>query len=280
MKASAKKKPAAKATPAPEVIPEGPELIVENQGHVRVLTINRAHRMNSLTPTLMHTLSHEFNEAGIDPEVRAVVLTGTGDRAFCAGLDLKLRRETDAAGHANRYFMNEVDRFFLEVMQECCKPTIAALNGAAVAGGFEMAVACDIRIGAEHVMMGLPEAKRAMGAHFSTVMLPRVIPRAIAMEVLFRGDLYPIQEAWRWGFVNRVVPRGQALASALEMAQAIAGNAPVTVRRMKETAVKSSGLPLATALRLNEGQNPYLAEDRVEGIRAYVEKREPKWKNR
>lgn len=280
MKAAAKKKPVARATPAPEVIPEGPELIVENQGHVRVLTINRAHRMNSLTPTLMRTLSHEFNEAGIDPEVRAVVLTGTGDRAFCAGLDLKLRRETDAAGHANRYFMNEVDRFFLEVMQECCKPTIAALNGATVAGGFEMAVACDIRIGAEHVMMGLPEAKRAMGAHFSTIMLPRVIPRAIAMEVLFRGDLYPIQEAYRWGFINRVVPRGQALASALEMAQAIAGNAPVTVRRMKETAVKSSGLPLATALRLNEGQNPYLAEDRVEGIRAYVEKRAPKWTGR
>jgi len=274
---------AAKKTAAPKVveaIPEGPELIIENQGHVRILTINRAHRMNSLTPALMHTLTHEFNEAGIDPEVRAVILTGTGDRAFCAGLDLKLRREADAAGQANRYFMNEVSRFFLEVMQECCKPTIAALNGAAVAGGFEMAVACDIRIGAEHVMMGLPEAKRAMGAHFSTIMLPRVIPRAIAMEVLFRGDLYPIQEAYRWGFVNRVVPKGQALESALEMAQAIARNAPVTVRRMKETAVKSSGLPLATAMRLNEGQNPYLAEDRVEGIRAYVEKREPKWKNR
>ena len=277
MKAS-KKKAAPKGVV--EVIPEGPELIVESRAHVRILTINRAHRMNSLTPSLMQTLTHEFNEASIDPEVRAVILTGTGDRAFCAGLDLKLRREADAAGQANRYFMNEVNRFFLEVMQECCKPTIAALNGAAVAGGFEMAVACDIRIGAEHVMMGLPEAKRAMGAHFSTIMLPRVIPRAIAMEVLFRGDLYPIQEAYRWGFINRVVPKGQALESALEMAQAIARNAPVTVRRMKETAVKSSGLPLATAMRLNEGQNPYLALDRVEGIRAYVEKREPKWKNR
>ncbi len=282
MKTSAGKKVVAKAAPkaVPEAIPDGPELIVGNQGHVRILTINRAHRMNSLTPALMHDLSHQFNEAGIDPQVRAVILTGTGDRAFCAGLDLKLRREADAAGQANRYFMNEVSRFFLEVMQECCKPTIAALNGAAVAGGFEMAVACDIRIGAEHVVMGLPEAKRAMGAHFSTIMLPRVIPRAIAMEVLFRGDLYPIQEAYRWGFINRIVPRGQALASALEMAQAIARNAPVTVRRMKETAVKSSGLPMATAMRLNEGQNPYLAEDRVEGIRAYVEKREPKWKNR
>jgi enoyl-CoA hydratase len=193
---------------------------------------------------------------------------------------VKARKEADEEGQPYRYMMSNVGRFFLEVIVETWKPTIAALNGAAVAGGFETALACDMRIAADHVVMGLPEAKRGMGAHFATIMLPRVIPRAIALELLFRGDYIDAAEAYRIGLVNRVVPKGQALDAALELAEAIARNAPITVRRMKETAVEASGLPLAAALGLNEGINPYLAEDRVEGIRAYAEKREPQWKGR
>src|ERR1700754_3651124 len=102
----------------------------------------------------------------------------------------------------------------------------------------------------EYAKLGLPEAKRGMGAHFSTIMLPRVIPRAIAMEMLYRGDYIGADEAYRCGLVNRVVPTGQALDAALELATAISKNAPITLRRMKETAVKSSGLPISAALRL------------------------------
>ncbi|MBB3459389.1 enoyl-CoA hydratase/carnithine racemase [Rhizobium sp. BK313] len=258
----------------------GPELVISTEGMVRIFRINRPARMNAMTPNMQTELSEAFIDAGQDPGVRAIILTGTGDRAFCSGMDLKVRKEADEAGKPYRYKMTTLNRFGLEVILETYKPTIAALNGTAVAGGFEHALACDMRIVCEHAKLGLPEAKRGMGAHFSTIMLPRVIPRAIAMEMLYRGDYISAEEAYRCGLVNRVVPVGEALNAALELATAIAKNAPITIRRMKETAVKSSGLPLAAALRLDEGLNPYLSEDRKEGARAYVEKREPRWQGR
>ena len=159
-------------------------------------------------------------------------------------------------------------------------PVVAAVAGAAVAGGFELALACDLRVVAPGVPMGLPEARIGMGANFGSVVLPKRIPMGIALEMLYTGEPVTSEVAERWGLVNRLVPADQVLPTALALAQTIAANAPISVRRMKETAVKGLELPLWQALRLDVGPNPYLSQDRAEGIAARLEGRPPRWSGR
>jgi enoyl-CoA hydratase len=254
-------------------------LIVETRGHVRVLTLDRPERRNALSSAVQADLIEELLTCAEDADVRAVVLAGNGP-AFCAGFDLKEIREADQRGDRFRPPMNRPLRTVFEVVTETPVPVIAALTGAAVAGGFELALACDLRIAAPGIPLGLPEAKIGMGANFGSVVLPKRIPMGIALELLFTGEYVTSEVAERWGLINRIVERDDVLPTALALAGRIAANAPISIRRMKETAVKGLELPLWQALRLDVGPNPYRSDDRREGIAAHLEKRPPNWTGR
>ena len=258
-------------------LPEEP-LLVRDEGHVRVLTLNRPERSNALSRGLMDALIEALLAADEERSVFVIVLTGAGDRSFSAGADLKELRARDEAGVKFRPPMKRPERNVFEVVGETTKPIIAALNGHAVAGGLELAMACDLRICSSEARLGMPEAKRGMGALYASVVMPRLVPLPIALEWLFTGDYIDAAEAARWGLVNRVVSPDQVLPEALALAQRIAENAPLTVRKMKAVAHAGATLPVSAALRLDVGPDPYRSADREEGIRAFAEKRQPQWR--
>lgn len=257
-----------------------PILITEVRDHVAYLRLNRPERRNALNSALISELLATFDSVASNDEVWTVVITGAGSRAFCAGGDLKEFDELAAAGKQIPVPMQGVERNVYEALQDLPKPTIAVLNGAAVAGGFELALACDLRIAADHVVLGMPEAKIGMGANYATVVLPRVIPRAIALELLYTGEYIDAKRGAELGLINRVVLGDQLETEAEAFVRKIVANAPLSLRRYKEMVGKGWELPVATALRLNAGPNPYTSEDRAEGIRARLEKRAPRWRAR
>jgi enoyl-CoA hydratase len=252
-----------------------PELLVHDEGRVRTLTLNRPDRMNAMTRSLQRELGEAVVDAGLDPAVSVIVLTGAGERAFCAGVDLK---EIQAGPPRAPY--DSVARMVWEVVLGVGKPTVAALNGAAVGGGFELALACDMIVAATGVRVGLPEAKRGMGAVFGSVALPRRLPPGVAAELLYTGELVTIDELERWGFVQRLVEPADLRTAAAGFAAGIAANAPLSLRRIKEMGVKGASLPLAAATRLDAGPNPYGSQDVREGVQAFLERREPRWQGR
>src|ERR1043166_4497139 len=208
-------------------------LSIATDNRICLLTLDRPARRNALSEQLQGELREAVLDADRDPDVSLIALTGAGD-AFCAGADLKEIRERDQGrGHAYRGPLHRQERTIMEVLLDSRKPTLAIVNGPAMAGGCELALACDLRVAADAAIFAVPEARRGMGAHFASVALPQMVPPAIAMEWLYTGRNVSAQEAERWGFVNAVVPKDKLMAEAMAFAQDIVASAPLSLQRMK-----------------------------------------------
>lgn len=246
---------------------------IENR--VCLLTLNRPDSRNALSQDLRSALRQAILDADDDPDISVVAITGTGT-AFCSGADLK----EVSTGKRHRGPLHQEERSPYEVMIDCRKPLLAIVNGPAVAGGFELALACDMRVAADTAFFALPEARRSRGAHLASVLLPTMVPSGIAMEWLLTSRRIPIEEAERWGLVNRVASADKLMSVGMSLAHDIASSAPLSIQRMKLTYRKSHGLPLHAGLRLDVGPDPYSSEDAKEGAKAFLERRPPVWLGR
>ena len=249
-------------------------LLYEEKGHVGILTINRPEALNALNGTVVDELSVKLDEIAVSP-IRCLIVTGSGERSFVAGADISEMKE---------FSREEAEKFsaegnaVMEKIESLPMPTIAAVNGFALGGGLELALACDIRLGAENAMFSLPEVGLGILPGYGGVQrLARIIGIAKAKELAFTTDRVKAPEALALGLVSAVYPTGELMDAAMRMAEKIAFNSPIGVRAVKFVANSSVGLPLIEAAGL---EAPLFGEcfdtnDQKQAMGAFLEKRKP-----
>jgi enoyl-CoA hydratase len=251
------------------------EVLRERRGHVELLTINRPEARNAINRATALALSDALDECETDDDVWVVVLTGAGDKAFSAGMDLK--------AFATGEFPITEKGFAGLTKRDFPKPLIAAANGSALAGGFEMMISCDMVVAAEHAVFGIPEASRGLVAGAGgLIRLPKRVPLTIAFEMALTADPISAARAYELGLVNHVVHGDVVLDVAIALAERIAKNAPLAVRTSKEVMRRAGELTEAEAWVVNDETFAMIGRsaDAMEGAIAFAEKRDANWQGR
>jgi enoyl-CoA hydratase len=270
------------ATPGPAADAGPPHALIERRGHVLIVTMNRPEARNALSAPMMALMRQAWDQVDSDPEIRVCILTGAGG-AFCAGADLKAMTNSHPG---DTFRTGKPDLSVVESLlkgRRLTKPLIAAVEGPAIAGGTEILQATDIRVAGESARFGISEARWGLfPLGGSAVRLPRQIPYTIAADLLLTGRHITATEAREIGLIGQVVPDGQALARALEVADMIAANGPVAVRAILRTIRETEGMAEndAFAVEAGIGMAVFASEDAKEGPRAFTEKRRPKFHDR
>jgi len=251
------------------------KVLCEKKGPIIYVTINRPERLNACDFETYGRLAGIWRDFQNDSALRVGILTGAGDRAFSAGSDIK-------ADYVDRPEGEPPNELF-PVMLTVGKPIIAAINGHANGGGLEQALACDIRVAAEHAQFGLGEVRLGwLPGGGGTQRLPRLIPLGRALELLYTGNRIDAHEALRLGVVDHVVPMGRLMGKCEEIANEICKSAPLAVQAIKQAALRGLDLPLADGLKVERELFTRLqkTDDAREGAQAFADKRPPQWKGR
>jgi enoyl-CoA hydratase len=254
-------------------------ILFEKKDRIATITMNRPEAYNTITVGMAKEVLEALGEVAADDEMRAVVITGAGGKAFCTGADIKEARERGTLQLEKRFLAltNEM----INAIEDLPKPVIAAVNGYCLGGGYEIALACDFIIASEDASFGFPEIKLGvLPAAGGTQRLPRLIGKLKAKELLLLGERISAKEAERLGMVTKVVKKDELMNSASELAQRLAGMAPLAVRQIKTLVNEGTEMPLSEALHFADEAATWLlvSEDRKEGIKAFLEKRKAEFK--
>lgn len=247
-------------------------ILVESQEQIAIVTLNRPKALNALNSETLQELSQVFNELALDSSIRAVVLTGSGNKAFVAGADIA---EMKSKNPIEARVFSQLGQKLMNQIESLPQPVIAAINGFALGGGCELAMACDIRLASENAKFGQPEVNLGVLAGFGgTQRLTRLVGSGRANEILFTADIFDAQEAFRMGLVNRIYSQEELLPQAIAMARKIATKAPIAVQLTKSAVYKGENVDLISgqAYEAEVFALTFSTEDQKNGMKAFLEK--------